>query len=830
MFRWRTCGVLLLSSIAGSLSANAAPLDRPKAADVSDALSVFAGTWLAPTTPEELEARVEQLRAHYRPYLRTLPTALDVRDRVDLPGTWRSKFELARAANSVRPSPPDWWRVDFDDSAWEKTTVPEWRYGLEKEKMAVSCILWYRTGFEGARPQSDRRVLLVFEGVDWEAEVWLNGTFLGRHQAYYEPFRFDVTALLKEKNVVAVRVLGGPRFGAPIFEWPVLPDVPAKEQRYLRDRSKSVAGHQIGMLYAGSGFGIHREAFLETTAAAYVCSVFVRGDPRSGEATIVVETDSTIDKELVCEVQVLPENFAGQSYTRTVTCRMQKGASKQTLAVPMPGARLWQPTDPRLYRCRVVLRDGGRMLDAKDVLFGYRSFGIVTSETPRPPLPEGTFLLNGQPLFLRGTNVSPSLNAFCYWRQQDKLLDAVLMVTAANFNAERACEHTHFPEVRELLDRLGVMSEQDQGGGHNSPAAGFTNGNTPAEIAQLACAGAALARVCYNNPGVVLLSLASETHFDPRGIVQAVRAVDPERVLVPISGNMKDWGTAYDHPPGYSFPRDCWNSVIDDFHCYYGWYQEKGEIWKWSRRRQPAARLVTVGEFGGEGLDAYPTMAQHYPPHFGPPPPSTADALWGHVQVEKADRRQIIGFRGRRPATLGQYIEASQNYQADVLAELATGYRLSPRYIGGYFQFHFIDALPAHWPKSIVSHDFRPKKGYFEMAQVNQPVVPLFQVTGQGKTLEIWLANDLSKPLYTCRIAWTVKAEGQVRVRGEKRADAPPLNAALVETVDLSAAQDVAVITVLLTLSDATGKPLSRYEREVFLKAWRLQDALFTKG
>jgi hypothetical protein len=36
-------------------------------------------------------------------------------------------------------------------------------------------------------------------------------------------------------------------------------------------------------------------------------------------------------------------------------------------------------------------------------------------------------------------------------------------------------------------------------------------------------------------------------------------------------------------------------------------------------------------------------------------------------------------------------------------------------------------------------------------------------------------------------------------------------------------------VTVSLSLADATGKLLSRYEREVFLKAWRLQDALFPK-
>ncbi len=572
--------------------------------------------------------------------------------------------------------------------------------------------------------------------------------------------------------------------------------------RYVRDFTKSVPGHQIGMLYAGGGFGVYRGVFLETTAPAFVSDVYVRGDLHSGDAKVVLETDCTIDKGLAFEVQILPENFEGPSYARVAVRRVKQGAGKHTITVPMPGGRLWQPADPSLYRCRVVLRDGDRMLDVKDVLFGYRSFGIVTSRRLRPPLPPGTFLLNGQPIFLRGTNVSPSLNAFSYWGQQDNLVDAVLLAKAANFNSVRACEHVHFPEVRELLDRLGMMSEQDQGGGHNAPTAGFTNGNTPEDVAELARAGGTLARVCHNNPGVVLLSLASETHFDPRTVVEAVRAVDPERILVPISGNMNDWGSAYDHPPGYSLPQECWNNIIDDFHCYYGWYQEKGNIWKWSRRRQPSSRLVTVGEYGAEALDAYETMAQRYPPHFPPTPPKTADTLWGQVQVEKADRRQIIGFRGQRPTNLGQYIEASQNYQADVLAELTTGFRLSPQYIGGYFQFHFIDALPAHWPKSIVSHDFRPKKGYFEMAQVNQPVVPLFQIIGQGKAMEIWLANDLPDVLAGCRITWTIKAEGKTLVQGEKLVDAPPLDAALIETINLGAAvQDVPVVTISLVTS-----------------------------
>jgi beta-mannosidase len=599
---------------------------------------------------------------------------------------------MAKATSSNRPEPPAWFREDFDDSDWERVTVPEWRYAAEAPKQPVSCILWYRTRFAAKPVKPGQRAFVVFAGVDWEAEVWLNGRFIGRHKVYCEPFRLDVTDTLKGENVLAVRVIAGPRFGEPIAYWAVLPDPPAREQRFVRDPGKSIAGYQKCSPHLGGGFGIHREVFLETTGEASIAEVFARGDPASGTAKITLETDSIAARQLDLKVLILPENFSGRSYRQAMSSRIPQGAGTQSLSIPMPGAQLWSPQTPCLYRCRVILRNGDRVVDARDVLFGCRSFGLVSRRNPHPGLPEGMFLLNGQPIFLRGANVSPALNLFWYWNQPDKLTEAVLMLKAANYNALRVCQHVSFPEVRELLDRLGVLSEQDQGGGRN--------GNTPEALAELAQAGTALARVCYNNPGVVLLSFANESHFDPTRIVQAALAVDPERILVPISGN----DNAQDPPPGYPMPEALWNNVMDDFHMYYGWYRDSAKVWKLSRLRDPG-RLVTMGEYGAEALDGYETMARHYPPSFGTTPPVSEDALWGEVQVQKADERQRIGFRGQRPGNLGEYIAASQNYQADVLAEVTKGHRLSPRRIAGYFQFHFIDATAALWPKSIVSHD-----------------------------------------------------------------------------------------------------------------------------
>jgi len=494
----------VFSTLTASTSGNAKEgADHAASPELSGQPPPLALPGLPPTSAQELRDRVEQLRARCAPYLRSLPEAFNVRDRMVLANPWRAKFELEKAASSSRPEPPAWFREDFDDSDWERVTVPEWRYAAEGPKRPVSCILWYRTRFAAKPVKPGQRVFVVFAGVDWEAEVWLNGRFVGRHKVYCEPFRLDVTDTLKGENVLAVRVSAGPRFGEPIAYWAVLPDPPAREQRFVRDPEQSIAGYQKGSPHLGGGFGIHREVFLETTGEASLAQVFARGDLATGKAEIALETDSIAARQLDLEVLILPENFSGRSYRQAVSSRIPQGAGKQSLSIPMPAAQLWSPQTPCLYRCRVILRNGDRVVDATDVLFGCRSFGLVSRRNPHPGLPEGMFLLNAQPIFLRGANVSPALNLFWYWNQPDKLTEAVLMLKAANYNAIRVCQHVSFPEVRELLDRLGVMSEQDQGGGRN--------GNTPEALAELAHAGTALARVCYNNPGVVLLSVANES-------------------------------------------------------------------------------------------------------------------------------------------------------------------------------------------------------------------------------------------------------------------------------------------------------------------------------
>ena len=80
--------------------------------------------------------------------------------------------------------------------SWDgKILVP---FALESKLSGVQRLLdptealWYHRTFE-VKQQTDRRVLLNFEAVDYRSRVWVNGLQVGEHTGGNDPFSFDIT-------------------------------------------------------------------------------------------------------------------------------------------------------------------------------------------------------------------------------------------------------------------------------------------------------------------------------------------------------------------------------------------------------------------------------------------------------------------------------------------------------------------------------------------------------------------------------------------------------------------------------------------------------------
>jgi len=125
-----------------------------------------------------------------------------------LPTTWR--FTLDRDDVGQKQG---WFKPSFDDSQWKPIQIGRtWEsQGYEHDGFA-----WYRVQFDVKKERLKEPVAIHFGAVDGEAWVYWNGTLLGHHQGWDEPFSFPLDPkLIKtgEPNCVAVRVYDGSNDG-----------------------------------------------------------------------------------------------------------------------------------------------------------------------------------------------------------------------------------------------------------------------------------------------------------------------------------------------------------------------------------------------------------------------------------------------------------------------------------------------------------------------------------------------------------------------------------------------------------------------------------------
>ena len=104
--------------------------------------------------------------------------------------------------NNKNIEPDDAYEYNFDLS--DKLQVPgDWNTQMEKLHWYEGTI-WYKKDFSW-EVKPEKRVFLYFGAVNYDARVWVNGEFAGRHIGGFTPFNFEVTELLQNgDNFVVV--------------------------------------------------------------------------------------------------------------------------------------------------------------------------------------------------------------------------------------------------------------------------------------------------------------------------------------------------------------------------------------------------------------------------------------------------------------------------------------------------------------------------------------------------------------------------------------------------------------------------------------------------
>ena len=289
--------------------------------------------------------------------------------------------------------------------------------------------LWYRRTFTVPARPAGHRVLLNFGAVDWEAQVFVNGTSAAVHRGGYDPFTVDITGHLtsggEQELIVAVRD--------------------------PTDQGQQPRGKQVrrprGIWYTAVT-GIWQTVWLETVPAHHVRGL--RVDPYLDRGQVRVSVGTEGEPRGRVTVTVLDgERTVGR-------------ATGPTATIPIPSARRWSPSDPFLYRLRVQLESG----DEVESYFGMRSIAVKADARGVPRVH-----LNGQPIFQLGLLDQGWWPDGLYTAPTDEALAFDIVKTKElGFNVIR--KHVKVEPARWYYhaDRLGMLVWQDMPSADNKGA------------------------------------------------------------------------------------------------------------------------------------------------------------------------------------------------------------------------------------------------------------------------------------------------------------------------------------------------------------------------
>ena len=329
-------------------------------------------------------------------------------------------------------------QTNFNDSNWRKIDLPhDWsiedlpgtnspfNHGVINGVgigFTTGGVGWYRKTLSIPSTQKNKKIIIQFDGVYMNADVWLNGEHLGNHPYGYTTFYYDISDKIKfnTTNVIAVQV-------------------------------KNVGA--TSRWYAGSG--INRHVWLKELNPVHTAQwgTFITTPQVSASSANInlktkVQNESDASATIMLTHKIINNRGAVVAQTSSKQNINANSEYEFNDDAVVKSPSLWSPGNPDLYTATNDVYVDGKLSDHTLTKFGIRkiSFDVTNG-----------FKLNDKPLKLKGGCFhidNGPLGTKSYDRAE---IRRVALMKASGFNAIR-CSHNPPPaSFLDACDSLGIM-------------------------------------------------------------------------------------------------------------------------------------------------------------------------------------------------------------------------------------------------------------------------------------------------------------------------------------------------------------------------------------
>jgi hypothetical protein len=267
----------------------------------------------------------------------------------------------------------------FDDGA-----VPDPNFGNNQLAISDSFLyadFWYRDGFTAPRLAAGRRAWLHFDGINWKAEVFLNGQSLGRIEGGFARGVFDVTGKIRpgRKNALAVHILKNATPGSVKEKTFASPDKNGGALGADNPTYHATVGWDWIPTIRGRDIGIWGAVYLETTGPVTIENPSVIASlplPDTTRAEIAIEA-TLHNASMGAVFGTLRGHFGDIAFEKPVTVGAGTSLKVKLDPLHLDHPKLWWPNgygEQNLYPVGLEFRALGKISDAKEFQSGVRHF------------------------------------------------------------------------------------------------------------------------------------------------------------------------------------------------------------------------------------------------------------------------------------------------------------------------------------------------------------------------------------------------------------------------------------------------------------------------